>query len=58
VGPWSVTARQAAVRKWNAVQACSFCGKPEDDVQRLIAGPGVTICDECVARCVEILAET
>lgn len=35
---------------------CSFCGKGQDDVQRLIAGPGVYICDECVALCNEIVA--
>ena len=35
--------------------ACSFCGKPERIVEKLIAGPGVYICDECVALCVEIL---
>ena len=34
---------------------CSFCGKPEQIVERLIVGPGVYICDECVALCVEIL---
>ena len=27
---------------------CSFCGKVQDDVERIIAGPGVYICDECV----------
>jgi ClpX C4-type zinc finger len=34
---------------------CSFCGKKQSDV-RLIAGPGVFICAECVALCNEILA--
>jgi len=34
---------------------CSFCGKSEERVKRLIAGPGVYICDECVALCQEIL---
>lgn len=34
---------------------CSFCGKPEPLVEKLIDGPGVYICDECVALCVEIL---
>ena len=38
-------------------RSCSFCGKGEQDVQRLIAGPNVTICDECVALCTEIIAE-
>ena len=37
---------------------CSFCGKNQDEVMRLIAGPnGVYICDECVSLCNEILAE-
>ena len=34
---------------------CSFCGKPESEVEKLIAGPAVFICGECVARCVAIL---
>lgn len=38
-------------------RSCSFCGKGEQEVQRLIAGPNVTICDQCVALCTEILAE-
>ncbi len=36
---------------------CSFCGKPQEEVQRLIAGPDVYICDECVALCNEIIAK-
>lgn len=35
---------------------CSFCLKPEVEVAQIIAGPGSYICDECVARCVEILS--
>jgi ATP-dependent Clp protease ATP-binding subunit ClpX len=34
---------------------CSFCGKPQTEVQKLIAGPGVFICDGCVGLCVEII---
>ena len=34
---------------------CSFCGKPQSAVQRLIAGPGVYICDECVELCLQII---
>ena len=37
--------------------SCSFCGKSESQVVRLIAGPGVFICNECVALCDEILSE-
>ena len=37
---------------------CSFCGKSQDQVHRLIAGPGeIYICNECVALCGEILEE-
>uniref|UniRef100_UPI0038601497 ClpX C4-type zinc finger protein n=1 Tax=Georgenia subflava TaxID=1622177 RepID=UPI0038601497 len=35
---------------------CSFCGKPEEAVAKIIAGPGVYICDVCVALCHDILA--
>ena len=35
---------------------CSFCGKAQVDVAKLIAGPGVFICDECVGLCDGILA--
>jgi ATP-dependent Clp protease ATP-binding subunit ClpX len=36
---------------------CSFCGKPQRQVRKLIAGPGVYICDECVELCNEIVDE-
>ena len=36
---------------------CSFCGKSDTDVKRLIAGVGVHICNECVDICVDIIAE-
>lgn len=36
---------------------CSFCGKSQDQVKRLIAGPNVYICDECVLLCSEIISE-
>jgi len=36
---------------------CSFCGKEQDKVRRLVAGPGVYICDECIELCQEILDE-
>lgn len=36
---------------------CSFCGKPQDVVRKLIAGPSVYICNECVELCNEIIAE-
>ncbi|MGE4299339.1 MAG: ATP-dependent Clp protease ATP-binding subunit ClpX [Desulfovibrionaceae bacterium] len=37
--------------------SCSFCGKNQEEVQRLIAGPEVYICDECVSLCNEIIAQ-
>ena len=36
---------------------CSFCGKRENQVERLIAGPGVCICSDCVSACSELLRE-
>ena len=36
---------------------CSFCGKPQIEVKRLIAGPGVYICDECVDLCKDIMSD-
>jgi ATP-dependent Clp protease ATP-binding subunit ClpX len=36
---------------------CSFCGKSQKQVKRLIAGPGVYICDECIDLCNEIIEE-
>ncbi len=36
---------------------CSFCGKSQDQVRKLIAGPGVYICDDCVDICTEIIDE-
>lgn len=36
---------------------CSFCGKSQDEVKKIVAGPGVYICNECVALCQEIIDE-
>ena len=36
---------------------CSFCGKTQDQVRKLIAGPGVYICDQCIELCSEIMDE-
>ena len=36
---------------------CSFCGKSQDEVKKLIAGPSVYICDECIELCTDIIAE-
>jgi ClpX C4-type zinc finger protein len=37
--------------------SCSFCGKGQGDVAKLVAGPNVYICDECITLCNEIIAE-
>ena len=36
---------------------CSFCGKSQDEVKKLIAGPSVYICNECVDLCNDIIEE-
>jgi ATP-dependent Clp protease ATP-binding subunit ClpX len=43
--------------KYDSHLKCSFCGKSQEQVRKLIAGPGVYICDECVDLCNEILDE-
>ena len=43
--------------KFDAHLKCSFCGKSQDQVRKLIAGPGVYICDECIDLCNEIIEE-
>ena len=40
----------------NKTLSCSFCGKGQDEVKKLIAGPSVYICDECIGICNEIIA--
>ena len=37
---------------------CSFCGKLEDEVRKLVAGPNVYICDACVGVCTQLMADT
>lgn len=41
----------------NRVLHCSFCGKSQHEVRKLIAGPSVYVCDECVSLCNEIISE-
>ncbi len=36
---------------------CSFCGKPQNSVKKMVAGPGVYICDECINLCISILED-
>ena len=44
-------------RRDNSNLSCSFCGKSQKEVKKLIAGPTVYICDECIALCNDIIAE-
>ena len=44
-------------RKENKDLSCSFCGKSQKEVRKLIAGPSVYICDECVELCNDIVTE-
>ncbi len=41
----------------NGTLCCSFCGKSQKEVKKLIAGPGVYICDECIELCTDIVSE-
>ncbi|MDR1997567.1 MAG: ATP-dependent Clp protease ATP-binding subunit ClpX [Candidatus Margulisbacteria bacterium] len=41
----------------NSLQTCSFCGRRQDQVRKLISGPGVNICNECIVLCKNILDE-
>jgi hypothetical protein len=50
IGTWEDKTMPAGARKPEFV-ACSFCLKPQGEVTRLVAGPGVYICNECVALC-------
>ena len=44
-----------AVTEESVAASCSFCLKPNHDVAKLVAGPGVFICDECVDLCCQII---
>ena len=48
---WSILQRGSKLLR------CSFCNKTQDEVRKLIAGPKVQICEECVDRCIDVLAE-
>lgn len=41
----------------DGMQRCAFCGKSEHEVRKLVAAAGVAICDECIALCVDIIAQ-
>jgi ATP-dependent Clp protease ATP-binding subunit ClpX len=44
-------------REQSVKLVCSFCGKSQDEVRKLVAGPKVYICDECIDLCNDIVAE-
>jgi ClpX C4-type zinc finger len=44
-----------AVAEDRAIASCSFCLKPDNEVAKLVAGPGVYICNECVDLCGQVL---
>jgi hypothetical protein len=48
--------RSARDADWEQTLCCSFCGKDKHAVAKIIAGPGVFICDECIDLCDQILA--
>lgn len=49
--------KETIIKKHDDLLRCSFCGRKQDEVRKLIAGPTVYICDECVGLCNEIMAE-
>jgi hypothetical protein len=50
-----VTAMPTAAEAPPVIASCSFCGKPNTTVAKLVAGPGVYICDECVALAQQVI---
>lgn len=57
VSDWIQEIYREHERRQAGTLTCSFCGKTREQVRKLIAGPTVYICDECVDLCQEILAE-
>jgi hypothetical protein len=49
--------KKSSAREGEPPLLCSFCGKSQDEVRKLIAGPKVYICDECIDLCNDIIAE-
>src|ERR1035437_1983686 len=47
-----------AVTEERVTTSCSFCLKPDDEVAKLVAGPGVYICNECVDLCSQIISSS
>lgn len=57
IGRRSYASRMSKQARETTNPRCSFCGKPRDQVKKLVAGPGVYICNECISLCNEILEE-
>jgi len=61
---WNILAARIEADRPAAAEAgpkalhCSFCGKSQHDVKKLVAGPDVTICDACVALCNDVIEHT
>jgi hypothetical protein len=55
--PVSPGQAMARTREGEGSLNCSFCGKSQNDVRKLIVGPEVYICDECIDLCHELIAE-
>src|SRR5207302_2937005 len=60
--PYTTLFRSSAMNKSTSCDSkntlyCSFCGKSQHEVRKLIAGPTVFICDECVELCMDIIRE-
>jgi len=53
-----MNAKPAVEGRPAATMFCSFCGKSQHDIKKLIAGPGVFICNECVELCSRVIAES
>jgi ATP-dependent Clp protease ATP-binding subunit ClpX len=52
---WSILSRTAKPGRWPAPLRCSFCGRDENHVARLVAGAAAHICDDCIGTCVTVL---
>jgi hypothetical protein len=55
--PLATRAAERADEKPHELLRCSFCNKDQNDVRKLIAGPTVFICDECIEVCNDIIAD-
>jgi len=55
----SLTKLAGMARRWRPLSGlrCSFCGRSEDEVARLVAGPSVYICDACIKMCVAVVEQ-